>query len=99
MIFKSRQVRFNWRSTLLVVVLLTTVGFGLLFPVTGQGQKADRADRTGSHSTRGLPGMSSAARALVEEATGVVCTEAKLDPHSSMAIDVMQGRPSLPVQA
>jgi len=80
----------------IVVALLATVCFGLLFPGAGQSQKADR---TGSHSTRGLAGMSSEARALVDEAIGVVCTEAKLDPHSSMAIDVMQGRPSLPVQA
>ena len=43
--------------------------------------------------------MSPEARALIEEATGVVCTEAKLDPRSSMAIDDMQARPSLPIQA
>ena len=42
--------------------------------------------------------MSPEARALVEEAIGVVCTQAKLDPRSSMAIDEMQSRPSLPVQ-
>ena len=42
--------------------------------------------------------MSPGTRALVEEATGVVCTEAKLDPRSSLAIDEMQARPSLPVQ-
>jgi len=42
--------------------------------------------------------MTPGARALVEEATGRVCTEAKMDPRSSMAIDDMQARPSLPVQ-
>lgn len=42
--------------------------------------------------------MSPEARALVEEAMGVVCTQAKLDPKGSMAIDDMQARPSLPVQ-
>jgi hypothetical protein len=43
--------------------------------------------------------MSPAARALVEEATGIVCTQAKLDPKGSLAIDDMQARPSLPVQS
>lgn len=43
--------------------------------------------------------MPAGARALVEEATTVVCSDAKLDPLSSMAIDEMQARPSLPVQA
>jgi len=43
--------------------------------------------------------MSPAAKALLEEASGVVCTQAKLDPKSSFAIDDMQARPSLPVQS
>jgi hypothetical protein len=41
--------------------------------------------------------MTPAAMALVEEATAVVCTQAKLDPMASLAIDDMQSRPSLPV--
>jgi hypothetical protein len=49
-------------------------------------------------SSHGRPTMSPEARALLEEAMGVVCTQAKLDPKSSVAIDVMQSRPSLPVQ-
>ncbi len=51
-----------------------------------------------SHSTRGRGSMSAEARALLEDAIGVVCTQAKLDPKSSVAIDAMQARPSLPVQ-
>ena len=43
--------------------------------------------------------MSTEAKALVEEAIGVVCTQAKLDPQSSVAIDEMQARPSLPVHS
>ena len=43
--------------------------------------------------------MSAETKALVEEAIGVVCTHAKLDPNSSVAIDEMQARPSLPVQS
>ena len=41
--------------------------------------------------------MSPEAKALLEDAIGVVCTQAKLDPKSSIAIDEMQARPSLPV--
>src|SRR5918999_574718 len=41
--------------------------------------------------------MSPEARALLEEAIAVVCTQAKLDPKSSFAIDAMQALPSMPV--
>ena len=96
---KENQRRFVFmRSPLLVCVILAAAVVALSFPAGGRGQR-QKADKTGSHSTRGLAGMSPAARALVEEATGVVCTEAKLDPRSSRAIDDMQARPSLPVQA
>ena len=53
--------------------------------------------KPGSHSTRVRPSMSAEAKALLEYAIGVVCTQAKLDPKSSIAIDDMQARPSLPV--
>jgi len=43
--------------------------------------------------------MSPEAKALLEDAIGVVCTQAKLDPKSSIAIDEMQARPSLPLQS
>jgi len=43
--------------------------------------------------------MSPEAKELLEQAIGVVCTQAKLDPQSSVAIDEMQARPSLPVQS
>ena len=55
--------------------------------------------KPGSHSTRVRPSMSAEAKALVEDAIGVVCTQAKLDPKSSIAIDEMQARPSLPVSS
>jgi hypothetical protein len=77
------------------VLLAVTASLFLANAGIGAGQKAERP---GSHTTRGKSGMSLEARALVEEAIGVVCTEAKLDPRSSMAIDAMQARPSLPVQ-
>ena len=55
--------------------------------------------KSGSHSSRKPASMSAETKALVEEAIGVVCTHAKLDPNSSVAIDEMQARPSLPVQS
>ena len=51
------------------------------------------------HPTRAHASMSPEAKALLEEAIGVVCTQAKLDPKSSVAIDEMQARPSLPLQS
>src|SRR4026209_2903597 len=50
------------------------------------------------NSNHGRATMSPEERALVEEASGVVCTQAKMDPTRSHAIDEMQARPSLPVQ-
>ena len=52
-----------------------------------------------SHSTRSRASMSADAKALLEQAIGVVCTQAKLDPKSSVAIDEMQARPSLPLHS
>ncbi len=57
------------------------------------------AQKIDSHSTRKQPSMSAAAMAQLEEASGIVCTQAKLDPKSSFAIDDMQSRPSLPVHS
>jgi len=93
----KKQKRVISTPRVAMLVLITGLVSSFCFPSAGHGQR-QKADKTGSHSTRGLAGMSPAARALVEEATGVVCTEAKLDPHGSMAIDDMQARPSLPVQ-
>jgi hypothetical protein len=53
--------------------------------------------KPGSHSTRVRSSMSAESKALLEDAIGIVCTQAKLDPKSSIAIDEMQARPSLPV--
>src|ERR1041385_139185 len=59
---------------------------------------AQTEGKSGSHSTRPKGTISAEARALIEEAIGQVCNQAKLDPKASMAIDEMQSRPSLPVQ-
>jgi hypothetical protein len=58
-----------------------------------------KPNKTGSHTTRVRPTMSAESKALLDEAMGIVCTQAKLDPKSSVAIDEMQARPSLPVQS
>ena len=50
-------------------------------------------------SSRSHASMSPETRGLIENAIGVVCTQAKLDPQSSIAIDDMQARPSLPLQS
>lgn len=74
------------------------IGSVLLICVLLGGSLAQRKpDKSGSHSSRPRATMSPEARALLEEANAVVCTQAKLDPKSSVAIDVMQARPSLPV--
>ena len=49
--------------------------------------------------TRAHASMSPEAKALLEQAVAIVCTQAKLDPKSSIAIDEMQARPSLPIQS
>ncbi|HEV8367185.1 MAG TPA: hypothetical protein VGQ39_04470 [Pyrinomonadaceae bacterium] len=88
-----KRIKRNHLYFLVSVVVATA----LLLANAGLGA-GQKGERSGSHTTRGKSGMSPDAIALVEEAIGVVCTEAKLDPRSSMAIDVMQARPSLPVQ-
>ena len=55
--------------------------------------------KSGSHSSRVRESMTPETKELVENAIGIVCTQAKLDPQSSVAIDVMQAKPSLPVQS
>lgn len=60
----------------------------------------DRVDqKRGSHTNKPRVEMSTAARALLEQAIDTICTEQKLDPMASMPIDEMQARPSLPVHS
>ena len=79
-------------SYFLLTLLLLTSFFAPRIDV------AQTEGKSGSHSTRPKGTISAEARALVEEAIGQVCSQAKLDPKASMAIDEMQSRPSLPVQ-
>jgi hypothetical protein len=71
------------KNGFLIILVVISVSVGV-FP-----QRKD--------SSHGRPTMSPEARALLEEASAIVCTQAKLDPKSSVAIDEMQARPSLPV--
>lgn len=84
-------MKFGYRNFCASLLLLTS------FLPTSIGH-AQTEGKSGSHSTRPKGNISPEARALVEEAIGVVCNQAKLDPKASMAIDEMQARPSLPVQ-
>jgi hypothetical protein len=55
--------------------------------------------KSGSHPSRVRVPLTPEAKALVDNAIAAVCTQAKLDPQSSTAIDVMQAKPSLPVHS
>jgi predicted metallopeptidase len=57
------------------------------------------AQKSGSHTTRTRPSLPPEPKLLVENAINIVCTQAKLDPQSSSAIDEMQARPSLPLHS
>lgn len=57
------------------------------------------AQKSDSHPVRNRASMPPETKALVENAIGIVCTQAKLDPQSSIAIDEMQARPSLPLHS
>jgi len=73
------------------------LGFSLLaLGSSGFGQ-GRRSERKGSHSSALPESLSRDARALVESAIDVICTERKKDPKGSHPIDEMQARPSLPV--
>ena len=50
-------------------------------------------------ASRSHASISPETNALINNAIGVVCTQAKLDPKSSIPIDDMQARPSLPLQS
>jgi hypothetical protein len=75
-------------TVVMALVLLTATPIALA---------QSRTNRTGSHSSRSKASMTAEAMVLLEEAMGVVCTNARLDPKSSVAIDEMQARPSLPL--
>src|SRR5262249_8118048 len=61
---------------------------------------ASVAQKTAPQKTpRSHASISPETNALINDAIGIVCTQAKLDPQSSVAIDEMQARPSLPVQS
>ena len=55
--------------------------------------------KSGSRSPRSHASISPETDALIDDAIGIVCTQAKLDPQSSVPIDDMQARPSLPLQS
>lgn len=96
---RSRKGIFDFpfaSSRLCVRTLLVILGL-LLFSSTALPQT--NPNQPGSHTTRVRAPMPAETKALLEQAIVVVCTQAKLDPKSSLAIDDMQARPSLPLQS
>lgn len=76
------------------------LSFSLLVVLScGVASAQTKQTKPSSHPARSHASMSAEAKALMEDAIGVVCTQAKLDPKSSVAIDDMQARPSLPIQS
>ena len=86
----SKRVERRALSIMICFVLCLSIGIDGIAKQRGKS-------KSGSHPSSPGPTITPAARAMVEEATGIVCTQAKLDPKSSIAIDEMQARPSLPV--
>jgi hypothetical protein len=74
-------------AILLLAQALTPLSFG----------QRRRVSRNGAHSSAEREAFTPADRRLVERAIGQTCAERIHDPFSSMAIDEMQARPSLPV--
>lgn len=75
-----------------VLVLSLVVPYTSYFNVSAQSVPGDRS---GSHSGR-RESFTRAEREMVESAMGAVCFERENDPQSSVPIDEMQARPSLP---
>jgi hypothetical protein len=88
-----RPFRLKLQSFCLLGTLLLAQ---LVVPPLSIAQRP-RVSRTGAHSSAERDAFTPANRRLVERAIGQTCAERVRDPFSSMAIDEMQARPSLPV--
>lgn len=75
------------------ILFITLLAFAIQFTASSRAQTPRR---NGAHSVS-APVFTPADRRLVERAIGQTCAERIRDPLSSMAIDEMQARPSLPV--
>ena len=99
---RAKVSKLSWKNAKLVggTVEMRKIFFTLLILACVSNAFAqDKPNKPGSHSSHPRATLSEEAKALVEEAIGVVCTQAKLDPQSSIPIDEMQARPSLPIQS
>jgi hypothetical protein len=77
------------------ILLIAVLTFAIQFTISSRAQT--RPPRSGAHSVPAREAFTPADRRLVERAIGQTCAERTRDPLSSMAIDEMQTRPSLPV--
>jgi hypothetical protein len=77
------------------ILFIAVLTFAIQFTTSSSAQTPPR--RSGAHSVPAREAFTPADRRLVEQAVGATCTERIRDPLSSMPIDEMQARPSLPV--
>jgi hypothetical protein len=75
------------------ILLIAVLAFALQLTASARAQTR----RSGAHSVSAPEPFTPADRRLVERAIGQTCAERIRDPFSSMPIDEMQARPSLPV--
>jgi hypothetical protein len=102
---KDRPARFDarWTGTVTfklrssVLSVLTAAFFCLAYFGTAGSYAQTSPSRNGAHSVSTREAFTPADRRLVERAIGQTCAERIRDPFSSMPIDEMQARPSLPV--
>ena len=76
------------------ILFIAILAFAIQFKASSHAQTPPQ--RSGAHSVSAREAFTAADRKLVERAVGATCTERIRDPFSSMAIDEMQARPSLP---
>jgi hypothetical protein len=89
----AAKLRLQFFALPLSILLLVQL---VLSPLSLLAQE-QRASRNGAHSSAARKAFTPADRRRVERAIGQTCTERIGDPLSSMPIDEMQARPSLPV--
>jgi hypothetical protein len=94
----ASRLLVRWRTQPRHLALLLAVFFFTQAVTAPPSIAQDRGvSRNGAHSSGSRDVFTQADRRLVERAIGQTCTERIRDPLSSMPIDEMQARPSLPV--
>ena len=100
---RVKTQRSGWCRVVSAAVFMLAI-VGLVIPFGGFGAHAQkrpkqRVPRNVSLTSHSRDPLTPEARAMVELASGVVCSERLKDPKGSVPIDDMQARPSLPVRS